>query len=238
MPRDLFQTRHDDTPALGPRAGVVPFSIAAHVIVIGTAVLVPAIAIGALPDPRASLTYVNPDAVIAVMLPPPAPGPRPMAVPRGGAPLVAPDGLPPVDAEPVPAATNATGLVDTGEGVLGGIEGGIGAVTGTTVAEIPPPPPEQKPVRPGGLIKAPVKVRDVAPLYPDIARSARVEGIVIIEATIDTSGRVTDARLLRSVPLLDEAALAAVRQWVYTPTRLNGEPVAVVMTVTVQFRLN
>jgi protein TonB len=65
-----------------------------------------------------------------------------------------------------------------------------------------------------------------------------VQGVVVIEATIGADGRVKDAHVLRSVPLLDEAALAAVRQWVYTPTRLNGEPVSVIMTVTVHFQLN
>jgi protein TonB len=238
MPRDLFQPRHDDTPALARRAGVVPFSIAAHAIAIGAAVLVPAMAIGALPDPRGALTFVNPDAAITVVLPPPQPGVRAPVTARGGAPLVAPDGLPPIDTEPVNPASDGIGFVDDGEGILDGVDGGVAGITGAVIHELPPPPPEQKPVRPGGQIKVPVKVRDVAPLYPEIARSARVEGIVIIEATIDTSGRVTDARLLRSVPLLDEAALTAVRQWVFTPTRLNGEPVPVVMTVTVQFRLN
>ena len=60
---------------------------------------------------------------------------------------------------------------------------------------------------------------------------------MIIEAVIGVDGRVQDARVLRSAPLLDEAALAAVRQWLYTPTRLNGQPVSVVMTVTVRFQL-
>ena len=60
---------------------------------------------------------------------------------------------------------------------------------------------------------------------------------MIIEAIIDVDGRVQQARVLRSAPLFDEAALAAVRQWVYTPSRLNGRPVSVVMTVTVHFRL-
>ena len=61
--------------------------------------------------------------------------------------------------------------------------------------------------------------------------------MVIIEATIGIDGRVTNARLLRSVPLLDQAALEAVRQWTYTPTTLNGVPVPVLMTVTVRFQL-
>jgi protein TonB len=64
-----------------------------------------------------------------------------------------------------------------------------------------------------------------------------VEGVVIIEATISPDGRVQDARVLRSIPLLDAAALDAVRQWEYSPTLLNGTPVPVVITVTVVFRL-
>jgi protein TonB len=74
-------------------------------------------------------------------------------------------------------------------------------------------------------------------VYPAIAQAARVEGVVIIETTIGTTGQVLNATLLGSVPLLDEAALAAVRQWEFTPTLLNGNPVAVVMTVTVRFTL-
>jgi protein TonB len=96
----------------------------------------------------------------------------------------------------------------------------------------------QKPVRPGAGIRAPQKLREVNPVYPPIAQAAGIQGIVIIEATISTDGRVVDARVLRSVPLLDQAALAAVRQWEYTPTMLNGVPVPVVMTVTVSFTLN
>jgi protein TonB len=74
-------------------------------------------------------------------------------------------------------------------------------------------------------------------LYPSIAQAARVEGIVIIETTIGQTGRVLDAKLLRSIPLLDAAALDAVRQWEFTPTLLNGSPVPVVLTVTVSFKL-
>jgi protein TonB len=77
----------------------------------------------------------------------------------------------------------------------------------------------------------------VTPVYPPIAQAARVQGIVIIEATIGEDGQVTNARILRSVPLLDQAALDAVRQWHYVPTMLNGVPVPVIMTVTVNFTL-
>jgi protein TonB len=83
-----------------------------------------------------------------------------------------------------------------------------------------------------------VKIVHVNPTYPAIAQAARVQGTVILDAIIGTNGRVESVRLLRSVPLLDEAALGAVRQWVFIPTRVNGRPVPVVMTVTVAFRLD
>ena len=79
-------------------------------------------------------------------------------------------------------------------------------------------------MRVGGAIQPPRKVRDVAPDYPPVARSARVEGVVILEAVIGADGRVTDVRVLRSIALLNAAAIEAVRQWQFTPTRLNGEP--------------
>jgi protein TonB len=92
-------------------------------------------------------------------------------------------------------------------------------------------------VRVGGQIKAPTQTRRVNPVYPAIAQSARVQGVVIMEAVIGEDGRIRDTRVLRSIPLLDQAALDAVRQWEYTPTLLNGMPVPVVMTMTVQFTL-
>jgi len=98
------------------------------------------------------------------------------------------------------------------------------------------PPPPQKPVKISGSQMPKQKVR-VSPTYPTIAQSARVEGIVIIEATIDTFGNVINANILRGQALLNEAALTAVRQWKYEPYRLNGEAIPVTMTVTVNFTL-
>jgi periplasmic protein TonB len=92
-------------------------------------------------------------------------------------------------------------------------------------------------VRVGGNIKPPTKVKDVKPEYPAIARSARVQGVVIIEAVIGPNGNVEETKVLRSIPLLDAAALDAVKQWTFTPTLLNGVPVPVIMTVTVNFAL-
>ena len=83
----------------------------------------------------------------------------------------------------------------------------------------------------------PERVRYVPPVYPDVARAARIEGTVILEAVIGTDGAVREVRVLRPAPFLEAAAVEAVRQWLFTPTRLNGEPVPVVMTVTVTFTL-
>ena len=110
-------------------------------------------------------------------------------------------------------------------------------VTVTPPGGVPPPspPPPQAPVRVGGSIKAPARLGYVAPVYPDEAQRANVQGVVIIDATIDKDGNVSDVRILRSIPLLDRAAVDAVRQWKYEPTLLNGMPVPVIMTVTVRF---
>ena len=94
------------------------------------------------------------------------------------------------------------------------------------------------PIRVGGSIVEPRKIRDVKPTYPLEAAAAGTEGTVIIEATIARDGTVQNARVIRSIAGLDESALAAVLQWQYTPTKLNGVPVEVVMTVTVSFVLN
>jgi TonB family protein len=94
----------------------------------------------------------------------------------------------------------------------------------------------QAPVRVGGNIATPRKITDAAPVMPDTARQAGVTGIVILEITIGTDGAVRDAKVLRSIPLLDAAAVDAVRQWRYEPTLLQGTPVPVIMTVTVNFR--
>jgi TonB family protein len=102
----------------------------------------------------------------------------------------------------------------------------------------PPPTNVQEPsgaYRVGGDIRAPRKIRDAPPVYPADALNASVQGVVILEITIDATGSVSDEKALRSIPLLDQAALEAVKQWQYEPTLLNGQPVPVVLTVTVNF---
>ena len=93
-------------------------------------------------------------------------------------------------------------------------------------------------VRVGGDIKEPKKIKHVAPAYPEVASAAKVQGVVILEVVVDHFGNVADAQVLRSIALLDQAALDAVMQWKFTPTLLNGHPVSVVMTVTVNFTLS
>jgi TonB family protein len=136
-------------------------------------------------------------------------------------------------------------------GVVGGVPGGVsGGVAGEIRSDMPPPPPPPPPppgppvevdgqaaVRVGGNIAPPTKVKDVRPVYPPEAMGAKVQGVVILEAVIDSAGDVRSAKVLRSIPLLDEAAVAAVEQWKFVPTLLNGVAVPVVMTVTVNFTL-
>jgi protein TonB len=90
----------------------------------------------------------------------------------------------------------------------------------------------------GGDVRAPERVVYVPPRYPELARRVGVQGTVVVECTIDPHGNVVRARVLRGAALLDEAALEAVQAWKYAPLRLNGVPVPVIMTVTVQFHLS
>jgi protein TonB len=117
----------------------------------------------------------------------------------------------------------------------GGIAGGI--VGGFENAPPPPPPARVEPVRVGGAISTPRLLHRVEPDYPEIAVRALIEGLVILEATVDTHGAVKDARVLRSHGVLDEAAVRAVEQWRYEPLLLNGTPMPFVLTVTVSFSL-
>jgi len=86
-----------------------------------------------------------------------------------------------------------------------------------------------------GNARGPVKIVDVPPVLPEQAARSGIRGTVLLEITIDTAGTVTDARVLRGVPLLDAAALEAVRQWRYEPTTMFGKPVPVTVTVAVVF---
>jgi protein TonB len=136
----------------------------------------------------------------------------------------------------VPTPTTSSSTASVGFDIPGGT--GLPFLpSGSGVTLTPPVPPPVAPMRLTSNMRVPAKTTDVLPVYPSIARAAKISGVVIIEAVIGVDGRVDDARVLRSVPMLDQAALAAVRQWRYTPTMLNGIAVPVVLTVTVNFTL-
>jgi protein TonB len=231
MPRELFGNVIRPSISVGDRKWyTLPLSLISHSAIVVVVVALPILVPGVLPAIADDM-----DSVILISVPkPPA---LPTLKPVTATPAVNPNAAP---IEAPSAITKETGLEAGFENNVASIvDGGIvGEVThGLVEPELPAPPKPQEPVRVGGGIRSPVKVRDVAPVYPQIAQAARVQGIVIIEATIGADGQVTNARVLRSVPLLDQAALEAVRQWQYTPTSLNGVPVPVIMSVTVSFVL-
>jgi protein TonB len=215
----------------------VPLSIIAHVVLFAAVIIIPLMATDVLPTPPSMMAFVG-----APPTPPPPPPPPPSAAPppKTPQPVANPNAAPIEAPKQIVPETPSVGV---SEGVPGGVEGGVpggvmgGVVGGLPEAPPPPPPPPQAPVRVGGAIKQPTKLKNVPPVYPPIAQSARVQGVVIIEATIGADGKVKDAKVLRSIPLLDQAALDAVKQWVFTPTLLNNVPVPVIMTVTVNFTL-
>ncbi|MCX6550705.1 MAG: energy transducer TonB, partial [Acidobacteria bacterium] len=112
------------------------------------------------------------------------------------------------------------------------------SVRGVPAAPLPGTTQPQQAVRAGRDIAPPTKLKDVKPVYPPIAVTARVQGVVVIEAIIGEDGKVRDARVLRGVPLLDQAALDAVKQWEYEPTLLNGVAVPVIVNVRATFTLS
>lgn len=235
MARDLFGDVTRPFAGVGARSRyTVPLSIAAHTAAVVAAVVVPLLATDALPGLRSRVEY----SVVTPLVPPEPPRPRLVKAPQVAAanPDAAPLDVPDRIADEPAWQHDAFDTANDTSNVLYGIENGSDVLT-------PPPPPArpparaQEPVPVGGRVTAPARTHYVAPLYPAIAQAARVSGLVIIRATIGLDGLVVDARVLRSMPLLDQAALDAVRQWRYTPTRLNGEIVPVVMTVTVNFEL-
>lgn len=133
-------------------------------------------------------------------------------------------------------------------GIAGGVLGGVlaanaaAALPAPAIAPPPPPPPPppkvtapSSPVRVGGSVREPRPVRMIPPVYPSLASKARVSGTVVLEATLTVDGTVEQIKVVSGHPLLVDAAIAAVRQWQYEPTLLNGEPIAVILTAKVHF---
>jgi periplasmic protein TonB len=216
-----------------------PVSIVVHVVLVTAALLVPLTADGdpPTPAPMHALTLAT---IETVRVPPDVIS---MATPVRGtsrAPsVVAPDViLPERDAPPPPAGVPASDVREGLDGVDPGVFGS------TSVTGVPPPlptvapdPPALKIVRAGQGVREPRRIAGGPPEYPAMARNAHVQGTVILEAVINDRGAIERVRVLKSQPLLDAAAIAAVQNWRYTPTLLNGVPVSVLMTITINFTL-
>ena len=212
-------------------------SIVVHALGISTVLVAQVLAPGPLPTLREAVMF-DASHIMPVDIHVPAPprraapvGTATPAVSPNAAPIAAPNGVieetgrEGLPAPPVEANTDFAAVPR-------------GVIDGTGLATVPlPPPPPTVPVRLHAGMKAPKKIVNVNPVYPAIAQSARVQGVVILEAVLDANGRVDSVHVLRSIPLLDQAAVDAVRQWRFTPALLNNEAVPVVMTVTVNFAL-
>jgi protein TonB len=145
---------------------------------------------------------------------------------------------------PPPSSSGVVG------GVVGGLPGGapggvLGGVLGAIPNAAPPPPPvkEEKKAAPsrirvGGNVQQANLIRKVTPLYPPLAKQARIQGVVRFTAIIGKDGTIQNLQLVSGHPLLVQAAKQAVSQWQYKPTLLNGDPVEVVTTIEVNFTLS
>ena len=182
--------------------------------------------------------------------------PRPLQMHEGV--LTTPVSMPakPVMIDEAPLTAAELGL---GSGVPNGVAGGDrnglpGGIASAVAAQVPvfrpapPAPPPQGAKAPAAANPDPVRVsrgvqeglilHKVIPEYPPLARTARISGVVQLMGRIGTDGHIRELQLLSGHPLLVNSALGAVRQWVYRPTLLNGEPVEVIAPITVTFRLN
>jgi protein TonB len=209
------------------------FSVIAHAVAIAAVIIVPAIATNELPEPRRASEFIIVEAVMPLV--PTVPLRRAQEQPsQSPIPIDPPDGVQPErPVDPTPPGVDDVPLTT---------EVAFGDPIGPIDPGPPPPPPlpprPKDPVRVGSVLQAPNKLVHVSPVYPRLALDAHKEGLVILEAVIGEDGSVRDVKVLRSQPLLDQAAIDAVRQWRFTPSMLHGEPVPVVMTVTVNFTID
>jgi protein TonB len=225
------------------KSWAVTLSVVVQTLILLVLILIPLIYTQALPKAMLSTLLIAPP-------PPPPPPPPPQAAPvkvvkpvarlltQGK--LMAPRAIPKdvaifkeAELPPEPPA---------GSGVIGGLGGGdiLGGLGGGSSAGAPPPPPPkatQTRIKLGGQVQAAKIVAQPQPLYPALARQARIQGNVVLHAIIDKDGRVGQLEVVSGHPLLVQSALDAVKQWRYQPTQLNGDPVEVDTTITVTFVL-
>jgi periplasmic protein TonB len=192
--------------------------------------------LGEASTPEAATRAAAPSVPKVAATPAPPPPPPPLAAAPVSAPLEAPSDV-------TPETGNEGGAEGAENGVAGGIDGGVGSGavggvaggrfgggsgsgTGSTGA-----------LRLGPGIQPPQKIKDAKPVYPPGALSDQARGTVVVEATVGVDGKVAGARVIRSIPQLDDAALEAVHKWEFLPARMNGVPVAVIITVVVNFAI-
>jgi len=236
------------------RTWTVLVSFMGQILAIGVAILIPMIYFDALPKTQLTAMFTAPP-------PPPPPPPPPAAVPvkmvkviprqfdagRLMAPKSVPKDIAMIKEEDLPPPSASAGVVG---GVPGGVPGGtaggvIGGIIGAVPTAAPPPPPppvEQKKqvqrIRVGGQVQQANLIRQPKPVYPPLAKQARIQGVVRFNAIIGKDGTIQNLQLMSGHPLLVPAAQEAVKQWLYKPTLLNGEPVEVATVIDVNFTLS
>jgi protein TonB len=225
-------------------------SIVAHALAILVLLILPLVCFGALPESEL-LSFI----IMAPVPPPPPAPPAPPANPEKTSPPAhintagfieptsIPAAIPPPSDEPQISGFAMELLNGQGEipgGTVGPASEGLRNLLNFNRQVTPAPPPRptrRDPLPVGGIVQEARLVTKVQPVYPDLAIRARVSGLVILQVSVDEEGNVYEIKVLKGHPLLDEAAVNAVRQWKYSPTLLNGEPVPVIATVTVIFNL-
>jgi protein TonB len=209
-------------------------------IIIFILILIPLIYTEALPK-HTLMTFLMAPPPPPPPPPPPSLTPKVKIIPRVQQPqeMVQPKAIPKqvamIKEDPAPPPGPVGGVVG---GIDGGLAGGAaGGFLGGIIAAPPPPPPVQERVRVGGLVQPPKLVNNSRPLYPPLARQARIQGVVKLEGIISKDGSVIELKVISGHPLLIQAALDAVKQWRYQPTTLNGVAVEVITTIDVNFTL-
>jgi periplasmic protein TonB len=235
----------------GSKSLDVAISVVLHIIVIGTPIL-----LGLFFTDTINIKQYASMMLVAPPPPPPPPPPAASAVVRAApvhrvfmsnGKLLAPTVIPKEIAllKEAPIAPDSFGGVEGGVpgGVPGGQMGGVigGVIGGVLSTGVKPPLPAAKPnapIRVGGRVKPPKAIVQVHPEYPLLAKQARIQGQVQIDAILDEQGNVVEMRVVSGPPLLHQAALDALKQWKYEPVYLNDQPIAVEMIVTINFQLS
>jgi protein TonB len=216
-------------------------SVVVHVLVTMLAVV-----LGAQFE-RAGVIRVNQKLVMpAMLLMPPIPEPlsggpversKHVSQPSEAAPAAVERPPAPAPVEEPASIEPEAGFEGSPDGIEGGVPGGVGDGPGGETASSGPGVGPSGPLRLGSTVAPPKKIKDVRPVYPPLALATQGRGTVILDVTIGTDGKVQDVKVIHSIPQLDHAALEAVRQWEYEPTRINGALVALIMTVVVNFAI-